>query len=89
MLTTRPAAGLLELRRDRPDLAIQRLDTLRPMLGESPDWKVEMAQLQLLVGDRRAAEQLLEQASEQIDSLRRTPARLALKARIAELRQPH
>ena len=77
----------LELQRDRPDLAIERLETLEPMLGKSPDWKVEMAELRLLTGEKEAARQLLQQASVQLNSLRKTPARIALKERIAVVEQ--
>jgi thioredoxin-like negative regulator of GroEL len=57
------------------------------MLGKSPDWKVEMAELRLLSGEKEAARQLLQQASAQLDSLRKTPARIALQERIAVLEQ--
>jgi tetratricopeptide (TPR) repeat protein len=77
----------LELQRERPDLAIKRLQTLEPMLGKSPDWKVDMAELRLLTGEKELARQLLQEASGQLDSLRRTPARIALKERIALLQQ--
>jgi len=73
----------LELQRGRPDLAIERLDALKPMLGHSPEWKVEMAELQLQSGEEEAASQLLKEATEQLDSLRKTPARQALRERVA------
>ena len=75
----------LELERKRPDLAIARLQTLEPMLGESPDWKVDMAELQLRMGDAEAASQLLRDATKQLDSLRKTPARQALRKRISSI----
>ena len=77
----------LELRRGRTDLAIARLQTLEPMLGESPDWKVQMAELQLQAGDKDAANKLLEAADQQLATLRKTPARITLQARIDELNQ--
>ncbi len=77
----------LELQRNRPDLAIKRLETLEPMLGKSPDWKVEMAELRLLTGEKEAARQLLQEATGQLVSLRKTPARIALQERIAVLEQ--
>lgn len=73
----------LELQRGRADLAIERLGTLKPMLGDSPEWKVEMAELQLQTGQEEAAGQLLMEATKQLDSLRKTPARHALRERIA------
>jgi tetratricopeptide (TPR) repeat protein len=73
----------LELLRGRADLAIKRLETLRPILGDSPEWKVEMAELQLQTGEQEAATQLLKEAMDQLDSLRKTPARQALRERIA------
>ncbi len=75
----------LELQRGRPDLAISRLQTLEPMLGGSPDWKVDMAELQLQAGNKDAATTLLQTAEQQLDTLRKTPARIALKERIVEL----
>lgn len=75
----------LELRRGRPDLAIARQVTLEPTLGQSPDWKVDMAELLLENGDKAESLRLLKIASEQLDELRKTPARLALRDRIETL----
>lgn len=75
----------LELGRGRTDLAIGRLETLEPMLGKSPDWKVDMAELRLQNGEQAAARALLTEASNQLDTLRITPARLALRERIVEM----
>lgn len=75
----------LELERGRTDLAIQRQESLEPMLGKSPDWKVDMAELQLWDGNSTEASKLLQDAGQQLDSLRKTPARQALRERIAEL----
>jgi len=72
----------LELQRGRMDLAIERLETLKPVLGDSPEWKVEMAELQLQAGNEEAGRQLLKEATTQLDSLRKTPAREALRDRI-------
>ncbi len=55
------------------------------MLGDSPDWKVEMAELQLQAGNKDAADTMLQAADQQLDTLRKTPARVALKERIDEL----
>ncbi len=77
----------LELRRDRPDRAILRLRLLEPMLGESPQWKVDMADLLLQVGEPEQATALLDAAESQLDRLRRTPARLQIVEKIARMRQ--
>ncbi len=75
----------LEVRRERYDLAISRQMTLQPMLGTSPNWKVETAELQQQAGRRDGALRLLEQAADQLTTLRATPARQSLLARIAVL----
>lgn len=75
----------LELARNRTDLAIQRQQTLEPALGKSPDWKVEMAELLLQNNQQDLARTLLKEASIQLDTLRKTPARQALRERIALL----
>jgi hypothetical protein len=77
----------LELRRGRADLAIARLQRLEPMMGNSPDWKVDMAELRLQAGNKEAARKLLETADRQLATLRKTPARIALQGRIEELNQ--
>ncbi len=76
----------LELARQRPDRAITRLRSLEPLLGESPDWKVDMGQLMLEVGQGDQAATLLDTAALQLDTLRKTPARLALRQRLEGLR---
>lgn len=78
----------LEVDRGRTDLAIKRLETLKPVLGRSPDWKVDMAVLQLQLGKKEAARSLLNKASSQLDDLRRTPARIALRKRINKMTPP-
>lgn len=67
----------LELVRERPDLALARLRALGPIVRESPEWKVEMADLLLRTGQPDQAVEMLEDASAQLESLRRTPARTA------------
>jgi len=42
-----------------------------------------MAELQLQSGEEEAASQLLKEATEQLNSLRKTPARQALRERVA------
>ena len=77
----------LETGRGRPDLAVQRMLALEVMLGESPDWKVAMAELYYDNRQVAPASKLLAAAEQQLLELRRTPARIALKARIFELRE--
>jgi hypothetical protein len=76
----------LELERHAIDKAIERLQSLEPSLGVSPDWKVDMGELQLLAGRPEQAERLFESASQQIDTLRKTTARRQVQIRIDELR---
>lgn len=75
----------LELGRKRPDLAVERMRALEPMLGNSPEWKVKMAELYIGTGQTEQANNLLNGAARQLDSLRRTPARIELRSRIAQL----
>ena len=75
----------LELRQKRPGKAVERMRALQPILGESPDWKVGMAELLLQVGQAEQASALVDAASLQLDTLRKTPARLALRDRISRL----
>jgi tetratricopeptide (TPR) repeat protein len=75
----------LELQRGRPELAVARLETLEPMLGESPDWKVDMGAALFLNQQPDQARQMLSAAASQLEGLRATPARLKLKQRIKEL----
>ena len=72
----------LEIQRNAPIKAIERLQTLKPMLGKSPEWKVEMGELLLNLGRNDEAKQYFREAAEQLDTLRPTPARqhLLLKA---------
>ena len=75
----------LELTSQRPDRALARGDALRPILGESPEWKVDMAELYLLNGARAQADRMLKDAKAQLQLLRKTPARLRLQERINAL----
>jgi tetratricopeptide (TPR) repeat protein len=74
-------AVALELRRKQPERAIERMRALEPMLGESPDWKVEMGELMLAVGRRDEAQVYFRKALDQLGSLRLTPARQQLMHR--------
>ena len=76
----------LELRRKRPEKAVERMRELEPMLGGSPDWKVGMGELMLQIGQPEQAEALLDAASLQLDTLRKTPARLELREKINLMR---
>lgn len=76
-----------ELRLNRTDRAIQRLRELEPMLGESPEWKVDMADLLLQSGQPGQAATLLDAAASQLATLRKTPARLETAERIDRLRE--
>ena len=61
--------------------------TLQEMLGHSPDWKVTMAELRYENRQPDSAGKLLDAAESHLVELRRTPARLALQARIESLRE--
>jgi Tetratricopeptide repeat len=76
----------LELRRNQPYAAMERMMLLQPVLGQSPEWKVEMGELLLMVGDRKQAASLLDAATTQLIELRKTPARLETLAKIGTLR---
>ena len=75
----------LELQKKRPEKAIERMLALEPILGAGPEWKVGLAELLLVTGKEREANELLDTASLQLDNLRRTPAREQLRGRIDEL----
>jgi tetratricopeptide (TPR) repeat protein len=75
----------LELRRERPDRALARGDALRPILGDSPEWKVDMAELYLANRKKAQADGMLKDAKAQLQRLRKTPARLRLLERITAL----
>lgn len=80
----------LELRRGRTDRALARQRALEPVLGDSPDWKVDMGELLLQSGNKAEAERQFRLAVEQLETLRPTPARRALRdkaqQRLAEVR---
>jgi tetratricopeptide (TPR) repeat protein len=75
----------LELTRERPDRALARSEALRPILGDSPEWKVDMAELYLRNGEKTQAGRILKEAKAQVKQLRKTPARLRLLERITTL----
>jgi hypothetical protein len=57
------------------------------VLDDSPEWKVDMAELLLFSGRDEEAAALLESASVQLANLRATAARRALQGRIEMLRE--
>lgn len=64
--------------------ALRRCRDLEKILGSSPLWQFEMAQLLLQAGRSEEASALLRQAEEQLGQLRETPARRALRSRIRQ-----
>ncbi|MEE4145163.1 MAG: tetratricopeptide repeat protein [Halieaceae bacterium] len=75
----------LELAREQPELAIARLQTLRQMLRDSPEWKLDMAELLLMVGREEEAAAMAVAAQGELEGLRPTPARVALQQRAGQL----
>jgi tetratricopeptide (TPR) repeat protein len=75
----------LELKIQRPDRALARSEALRSILGDSPEWKVDVAELYLLNGEKTQADRMLKDAKAQVKQLRKTPARMRLRERITEL----
>jgi tetratricopeptide (TPR) repeat protein len=76
----------LELSRGEEQKALDRLESLRPILGEAPEWKVEMSELLIRMKRSAEAQQLLADASRQLDTLRETPARRELARRITTIK---
>jgi tetratricopeptide (TPR) repeat protein len=75
----------LELQRAATANAERRWLTLRDAFGDSPEWKVRMAELHMRVDHRHQAAQLLRQADQQLRRLKKTPARQQLRKHIAML----
>ena len=75
----------LELERKNIARAIDRLETLEPALGESPEWKVEMGELLLLAGRPADAQQFFDEALAQLATLRRTVARQRVLEKLQKL----
>jgi len=77
----------VELERGRGNIAAAtvRLETLRPALGDGPDWKVDMGELLFLAGRPDQARPLFEAAAIQLSSLRSTAARRQVQERLAVL----
>lgn len=81
----RPA---IEIERRRGHLAdaIRRLESLAPSLGTSPDWKIDMAELMIASGRKSEAIRQLDAATEQLEGLKSTAARVKLGERVVALR---
>lgn len=75
----------LELRQNRPDGALQRMQSLEDVLGGGPSWQVDMAELLMKTGDKQQARVYVEKAANELKALRPTPARRTLEQRIAVL----
>ena len=75
----------LERRRQHYEGAITRLETLDPRLRATPEWKVEMGELQLQAGHRSQAQSYLEAAEQQLRVVRPTVARRDLHTRLKKL----
>lgn len=75
----------LELQRNNIDGAIDRLYSLEQILGDTPNWQVEMAELQFAAGHPRKARELLSSAVQQLQTLRTTVARITLMKKIQGL----
>ena len=75
----------LELERGSVAGAIDRLESLEPALGASPDWKIDMGELLLRADRPDEAHRYFEAASAQLATLRRTTARQALLERLQAL----
>jgi tetratricopeptide (TPR) repeat protein len=79
------AAVALEVQRKQPEQGLQRLLTLQEMLGSSPAWRVDMADLLIMVGRPDDATAMAEAAQAELMGLRPTPARIALQQRATAL----
>lgn len=77
----------LELRLGRTAAAIERQGSLRHILQESPDWKVEIGRLHDLNGQPEIALGYYQRAQTQLSDLRPTTARTDLASRLEVLRR--
>lgn len=75
----------LELQRQNYEGAITRMASLDPALQSSPQWLVEMAQLQNSAGHKAKAREFLQTAETQLEVLRPTGARVELLQRVQML----
>jgi tetratricopeptide (TPR) repeat protein len=77
----------LEIQRKDYHAALLRLESLHPQLGKSPDWKVKKGKLLAAMDRKQESQQFLLQAQQQLQSLRPTPARIALQTELSNLLQ--
>jgi tetratricopeptide (TPR) repeat protein len=75
----------IELDLGNTGAAIERWSSLREVLRDSVDWKIEMARLLMSDGRTEQAAAILREAKAQLADLRPTPARLKSGEAIAEL----
>jgi tetratricopeptide (TPR) repeat protein len=78
-------AIVLETGRGNYGAALVRLRSLEQVLRGSVQWQVDMAELLILDGRYEEAEGFLVSSREQLDGLRKTPARIQLGRRIEQL----
>jgi tetratricopeptide (TPR) repeat protein len=76
----------LELQRGELPAALRRCAQMEASLGSSPQWQVEMAELLLQANRHEEATAMLQQAQLQLDGLKNTPARRALRVKIEQLK---
>jgi tetratricopeptide (TPR) repeat protein len=72
----------LETTRGNYSAALVRLQSLQTGLGDSPQWQVDMADLLAKLGQSGESREWYLVASQQLQQLRKTPARLALQQQI-------
>ncbi len=75
----------LELLGGQSDRALERLERLSSVLGDGPEWNVQMAELLIRMGRVKQARRHLSSASKTLRDLRRTPARTELAKRIVAI----
>jgi predicted Zn-dependent protease len=75
----------LELQRGDISAALRRCAQMEASLGGSPAWQVEMAVLLLRANRYNEATVMLRQAQLQLEGLKNTPARRALREKIEQL----
>lgn len=75
----------MELERGNTDAALERMGKLAPALRATPEWQVEVAEMQILANRPGEAAPYLEVALQQLESLRITAARQRLKERATAL----
>lgn len=75
----------LEVRRGQDDRAIERLEALKPALGDGPEWNVQMAEILIRMTKVKQGRRHLSRAKTALRELRETPARTKLTKRIAAM----